>query len=277
MRPILFAIAISGYIYAQIVGGVAIVVNSKPITLYDIKEKMHRDSLSKKDASDALIREALQQQELSKRSIKIDNLELDRQIEKIASSNAMSTQELYGAVYSSEGLTKKQFRQKIEETLLAQKLYRSIAMKTLSEPDDKLIEEYYQLHKAEFSLSKEFGVVLYVAQDENALRAKIANPLLNIPSIEKSEMVLEKEKINPQLFDALNRAKIESFLPIMPNPTGGFLSIYLKSKSMPIAQDFEQIKPQIIERILSDERERSLKEYFERSRLSADIEVLRTP
>ncbi|HHH72282.1 MAG TPA: hypothetical protein ENL04_00450 [Sulfuricurvum sp.] len=75
----------------------------------------------------------------------------------------------------------------------------------------------------------------------------------------------------------LSKTKNGEFTPILPDPKGGVVAFYIRSKSLPVMQPFEEVKPQVQEALMADKREQSLKDYFERARLNADIKIIRLP
>ncbi len=274
-RVLVVACLLAGVLSAQIIDGISVIVNGSAITMYDVEQKMKEYSIDKESAIDALVVQKLEEQEVKERNIEVRKVELDKRVDAIAAQNGLSRPELYAAIGESRGLSSDEFRDKLHSTMVKQKLYRSIAMREVDEPDEEQLKEYYNSHIDQFSHSKEFAVVLYSSLDQNALRAKITTPMLNVPSVKREQRILLYEQINPKLAAALSRAKADTFLPIVPGPDGGFVAIYLKSKSMPIRSGFEKVRSKIAEKIVEKSREEGLKEYFERAKMKADIKVLR--
>ncbi len=262
---------------AKIVDGVAILVKEQPITLYDIEQAMQKEHLPLSKAVDFLIRETLEAMEIKKRGIRIGPEEINERIEQMAAGNKLTVSQLYDAIWSTEHLTRDAFREKLRKTLAAQKLYSAIALSALEEPTGEEMREYYRLHPEKFSKSRTFDVLLYESPDKQALEAKIANPMLNPPGIRSKAMRMEYDKINPRLAQMLNKAEPGTFLPLLPNPSGGFVAIYLKSKAMPTMEPYDSVAPRIKEAIMADEREQTLKDYFDRARMNADIKIIRLP
>ena len=58
---------------AALVDGVSIIINKEPITLYDIHKYATRFNLSKKEALDILVRQKLEDSEIKKLAISVDN------------------------------------------------------------------------------------------------------------------------------------------------------------------------------------------------------------
>ena len=58
-------------VHAEMVDGVAVVVEDAPITLYDIQKEMRTTRVDKKTAIDILIRKKLEEQQIKKRGLRV--------------------------------------------------------------------------------------------------------------------------------------------------------------------------------------------------------------
>ena len=277
MRLFFLLLSMLAALQGKMVDGIAILVKEKPITLYDVEQAMEKEHLSLAQTVDLLIREKLEAMEIKTRNIHVSPSDIQDRIAQMAAQNKLTVSQLYDAIWSTQHLTQDAFKKKLEKTMLTQKLYAAIAMSALEEPDEAQMREYYRLHPEKFSLSRQFDVVVYESPDKNALQAKIDNPMLNTPGVRSESMQMEYDKINPRLAAMLQKAKAGHFLPILPNPSGGSVAIYLKSKSMPTMEPYATVMPRIKEAIMTEEREQTLKDYFDRARMNADIKIIRLP
>jgi len=277
MLKLLFVLIFAGFLHAEIYDGVAIVVEDKAITLLDIEKEMQTAHIDAKRASDILIRKKLEELEIAKRDISVSSAEVYDDIKKMAKANGLSISQLYDAVREQNGLSSQEFKEKIREKILSQKLYAAIAMSSLLEPSDEEIKEYYELHKEKFNHANSFSVIIYSAKEKRRLQEKIDNPMLYAPDISTNEQVLIYNKISPQLADILQKTPLDHFTPILPDGKGGFMSFYIKSIEKSSEVDLQALKPQIINAIMADKREVVLSDYFARLRDNADINIIRLP
>ncbi|HIP15017.1 MAG TPA: peptidyl-prolyl cis-trans isomerase [Sulfurimonas autotrophica] len=277
MLKLLFVLIFAGFLHAEIYDGVAIVVEDKAITLLDIEKEMQTAHIDAKRASDILIRKKLEELEIAKRDISVSSAEVYDDIKKMAKANGLSISQLYDAVREQNGLSSQEFKEKIREKILSQKLYAAIAMSSLLEPSDEEIKEYYELHKEKFNHANSFSVIIYSAKEKRRLQEKIDNPMLYAPDISTNEQVLIYNKISPQLADILQKTPLNHFTPILPDGKGGFMSFYIKSIEKSSEVDLQALKPQIINAIMADKREVVLSDYFARLRDNADINIIRLP
>lgn len=172
MVKIFLLLILCTFASAKIYDGVAIVVEDKAITLLDIQKEMQTDHLDAKKASDILIRKKLEALEIAKRNISVSDSEVYDDIKKIAEANSLTVGQLYDAVREKNGLSSEEFKAKIKQKLLRQKLFSSIAMSSLSEPTDEEIKEYYELHKRNLSILSLFPSLLMNQKRETFYRRK---------------------------------------------------------------------------------------------------------
>jgi len=277
MFKLLFVLMFAGFLHAEVYDGVAIVVEDKAITLLDVEKEMQTAHVDAKKASDILIRKKLEELEIAKRNISVSSAEVYDDIKKMAKANGLSISQLYDAVREQSGLSSQEFKEKIRQKILSQKLYAAIAMSSLSEPSDEEIKEYYELHKKQFNHPESFSVIINESKDKSRLQEKIDNPMFYSPDIKTQEQVLPYNKIPPQLAAILEKTPQDHFTPVLPDGRGGFMCCYVKSTKKAKKVDLEALKPQIINAIMADKREAVLSDYFARLRDNADINIIRLP
>lgn len=275
MYKILVILFLASLLNAKVYDGVAIVVKDKAITLLDIQTEMKLSRVDEKKASDILIRQKLEEVEIDERKIKVNSSEVYDDIKKMASRNHMNISDFYDAVRDSNGLTSTEFKAKIKQKLLSQKLYQAIAYSSLSEPSEIEIQEYYDMHKDSYKHPASFTVIIYDSKDRNALQTKVDNPMFYSPNIATNEQVLPYGKISPELASLLEKTPINSFTNVIPNGKGGFMSFYIKSVQSAKVGGLESVKRQIVNSIMAEQREQVLGDYFARLRHNADINVIR--
>lgn len=143
MKKALLSAVLAAALGAQTVGGIAVLVKEKAITLYDIEQEMRQSKLPRDKTIDLLIRKKLEELEIQERGIQVRQEEVIEDIKAMAAQNNMSVSELYDAMLRVRGVDAEQFKKRIEEKLLGQKLYSAIAYSRLSPPDPADEEAYY--------------------------------------------------------------------------------------------------------------------------------------
>jgi len=275
MQKIVLTILLALSLEAKMIDGVAVVVKGEAITLQDIKKEMQLSKVNATAATDALIRKALELQEVDERKITVDSAEVYDDIKKSAARNGLNVSEFYEAIRESNGLTSVELKVKVKEKLLSQKLYSSIAYSSMDEPSNDEIESYYKLHRESFMHPSGFNVVIYNAQNKQRLQEKIDNPMFYSPDITSSEENLPYDRIAPELAQLLEGTPLNSFTPVVPNGQGAYVSFYIKEIEAAKEADVESVKNQVVNMIMAEQREQVLGNYFARLRHNADIKMIR--
>lgn len=277
MRSLTLSVVLTTFLWGAPIGGVAVLVKNTPITLLEVQQEMKQSGLSAPQSADTLIRKKLEQLEASEKKITVTSAEINEELARMASQNNLSQEQFLNAMQSVRGLSEKDLKAKIEESIKGQKLYSAIAFSKMGQPTAEEEAEYYQLHLDEFSRPESFEVTAYVSASQEALSAKIADPMRHIEAIQTKEESIPFGKINPQLAQLLNKTPNGSFSPIIPNGQNAFMSFYMRDKLNVITENLESVRPQISNAIIGERRNQVLNDYFTRLRLSADIKVLRLP
>jgi len=275
MYKIFLTIMLMATLSAEIVDGIAVVVKGSAITLYDIKKEMQLSKSDAKSATDALIRKALEQQEIDERKISVTSGEVYDDIKKTAERNKLSVSEFYEAVRNSSGLTSEELKEKIKEKLLSQKLYSAIAYSGLSEPTDDEIEAYFKAHKDDFAHPSGFKVVIYHSANQQKLQEKIDNPMFYSPDISSNEQDLPYDRISPELAIMLEKTPLNTFTAVVPDGKGAYMSFYIKEIESAKETGLDSVRNQIMNLIAEEQREQVLGDYFARLRHNADIKMIR--
>lgn len=276
MKKIYLATLFSLGLNAAVYDGVAIVVKEKPITLFEIEQEMKTSKLGAKEAGDILIRKKLEEMDIEDRNIAVSSTEVYDDIKTMAERNNMSVSNFYDAVREANGLSSADFKEKVKQKLLSQKLYSAIAYSSLSEPSSAEIQEYYELHKGEFSHPSAFSVIIYDTNNKEHLQEKVDNPMFYSPDIATNEQKLPFDRISPELAALLEKTPLNGFTPVIPNGKGGFMSFYMKEIHSAKEGDVESARTEIVSTIMAQKRELVLSDHFDRLRHNADINFIRT-
>ncbi|MFA7355305.1 MAG: peptidyl-prolyl cis-trans isomerase, partial [Sulfurimonadaceae bacterium] len=226
-------------------------------------------------ATNNLIRKKLETAEIDDRHISVTSSDVYDDIKKMAAANKMSIDEFYEVIRNTNGLSSTEFKEKTKEKILSQKLYSAIAYSSIELPDEEELKEYFELHKTEFLRPSAFKVSIYSSQNRAALEKKITIAMFHSDEIQIQGQNLEYGRIPQELSRLLENTKINSFTPIVADPNGSFVSFFLKGIDAPSSVDYESVKNEMINLIMTQKREQVLSDYFARLRNSTDIKVIR--
>lgn len=273
MKKLLLTIIFTGYMFAAMIDGVAITVNGEPITTFEIYKTSKILNISKQKAAEILIDQRLQEAEIKKAGISIDEFDLEDAMEKFAKSKGLTLDELKKIIIQ-KGINWDDYKKSFKKELLKKKFFQQIASKTLIRPDDKEIYNYYKEHIERFSIPKYVEAVKYISNDPKSLKKIISNPLISIDGVQVGEEKVDISKINPKLAYLLQSTKEGSFTPIIPFGNK-YIVIYVQKKIDVTPMKFEEVKNAVIADMMNKKRDKAIKDYLAKLKAKAKIKIIR--
>lgn len=258
-----------------IITGVSVIINDEPITLYEVYKYSEKYQLSRNESLNLLVREKLEQSEMKKLRIDADIFEVDQYIEKLANNNGMSQFEFLNML-KSKNIQIDEYKDEIKSKIKKDKLYRSIFANKQVTIEEKELSDFYNSNPDQFKVANSFDVTAYSATDGNSLVSIMKNPMIQPQGVQVTSQVLQANTLNDQLKALLNSTKDGEFSKIINinnNPT----MFYLKKKDNFETIPFESVKQSIYQVLSKQKEEKILKDYFEKVKSSASIDVVRSP
>ncbi len=271
----LCSIAAACVLNAGVVDGVALTVNGKVVTMYEIVKFSEQKKVSRKDAIEALIEQRLEEAELSKQNIQIDDFDVERRIEQIAASNKMTLAQFQDAL-SSRLISYSEYKADVKNKMARERLFQKITYQKFAPIDEKDLKLYYENNKQEFSTPSKIEAVQYSSKDKNALARLMASPMSNESAVAKEEISIDTKTLDPSLVYILKNTKDGSFTQILPLKDE-FISFYIKDKKDFSVPDFESVRNEVNEKMVAKKEEDAIKDYFEKLKASAKVKVIRLP
>ncbi len=260
---------------SNVIGGIALFVNGEPITLYSIQKAQRMLNVDRLRATDALVMEKLKDSEIKRLKIEVSDSQIETQIEQIAQQNGMNMEQFYAAIMK-EGMNLVEYRTKLKEQMLAQELMRKILFSSNVGQEDEL-RKYYNENQNEFIVPKEVLSIKFVSKNKSSLKEYSKNGIdSELPNdIAKDEEKLEINSLPPHIADVFLMTPENSFTQILDTDDGNFVLFYVKQKIDTEHIDFERAKNYIVQKLITNNQERILKEYFERVRNRSKIVFVR--
>ncbi|WP_233702811.1 SurA N-terminal domain-containing protein [Helicobacter felis] len=256
-----------------IIGGIAITVNNDPITIYQIETQEKEHHISRQQAVNALILQRIQAQEIKRLKIDIEDDKIDAEIENIARHNGMDMQDFLRTL-ASEGINPTTYKAQLKKQLETRELLRNILLFNTNTNSETKMREYYNAHKSEFSVPSEIITIRYTAQDTQALTKALENRNLDIPGVTKGEEKINIKTLNPQIAQMFLSTQEHTFTPILNAGGGNFVSFYIKEKIGKENVSFSQAKHFIANKLIEEQQDKILAEYYEKLRVKAKIKFL---
>ncbi|GAA7435944.1 hypothetical protein BD0142_05760 [Helicobacter pylori] len=257
----------------KVVGGISLLVNGSPITLYQIQEEQEKSKVSKAQARDRLIAERIKNQEIERLKIHVDDDKLDQEMAMMAQQQGMDLDH-FKQMLMAEGHYKL-YRDQLKEHLEMQELLRNILLTNVDTSSETKMREYYNKHKEQFSIPTEIETVRYTATNQEDLERAMADPNLEIPGVSKANEKIEMKTLNPQIAQVFISHEQGTFTPVMNGGGGQFITFYIKEKKGKNEVSFSQAKQFIAQKLVEESKDKILEEHFEKLRVKSRIVMIR--
>ncbi|GAA8020594.1 hypothetical protein HpCS40_07530 [Helicobacter pylori] len=257
----------------KVVGGISLLVNGSPITLYQIQEEQEKSKVSKAQARDRLIAEHIKNQEIERLKIHVDDDKLDQEMAMMAQQQGMDLDH-FKQMLMAEGHYKL-YRDQLKEHLEMQELLRNILLTNVDTSSETKMREYYNKHKEQFSIPTEIETVRYTSTNQEDLERAMSNPNLEVPGVSKANEKIEMKTLNPQIAQVFISHEQGSFTPVMNGGGGQFITFYIKEKKGKNEVSFSQAKQFIAQKLVEESKDKILEEHFEKLRVKSRIVMIR--
>lgn len=278
MRKIIFIcstlLCLSTFAFSEIIAGIAIRVNGRPITLNEIAQTQKTLKISKQAAIDHLINERLKDDEIERFKIKIDEFKIDEEIALIAASANLSKEKFLSKV-DKEGFGLQEYRSKIKKQLQTRELMQRIISSNISISNENELLDYYTKHKKEFAIPSQINVVRYSASSDSLLQQAIQSPKQNIKGVQKSSENIIVASLTPQVAQVFINTPDHTFTPVLTTGNNNLVSFYIKNRSGEKIMNYEEARSIINQKIIARKEQSIIAEHFNRLRSNADIITLR--
>ncbi|AYQ45062.1 SurA protein [Helicobacter pylori] len=257
----------------KVVGGISLLVNGSPITLYQIQEEQEKSKVSKAQARDRLIAERIKNQEIERLKIHVDDDKLDQEMAMMAQQQGMDLDH-FKQMLMAEGHYKL-YRDQLKEHLEMQELLRNILLTNVDTSSETKMREYYNKHKEQFSIPTEIETVRYTSTNQEDLERAMSNPNLEVLGVSKANEKIEMKTLNPQIAQVFISHEEGSFTPVMNGGGGQFITFYIKEKKGKNEVSFSQAKQFIAQKLVEESKDKILEEHFEKLRVKSRIVMIR--
>ena len=254
---------------AKMVDGIAMIVEGEAITTAEIRAVQTQLGIPKNKAIDLLIQDRLQKS--SMKDILIDETLIDQKIESIAAQNHVSIKKMQ-KILKQSGTPWVKYRASIKDALKKEKFYQEKIITSIPAPSTDELKLYYNSHKKEFTLPSRINMVEYTAKDK--------------ATIDKFLKTHKQKYVSAKKIQKATKSIDETLLSmLLSTPNGGYTQainagdkyiVYkVISKTGKIPMSFELAQNAVDARWKQAQQQKALKDYFEKLRTRADIQILR--
>lgn len=257
---------------AQMINGIAAIVENEPITLYEVYSLKEQLRASEQDALNLLIRDRLEDAQIKNLNISVTPFELNDRIESIAKQNGMTNSQFRSSI-QAQGMDFLEFKNNIEKKMLQEKLYKSILAEAGKNVNEQKAKMYFDANPDKFKVFSTAKVVLYRAKNPEELEAQKTSPSL-LNSVQTQELSLDYQSIDPRLAAIIAGTNNGEFTQILQG-ADSFDMFYVKEKIGSYTPSFADVKDNVINELYQGEQEKLMADYFDKLRAKAKIQILR--
>ncbi len=255
--------------YAKMIDGIAVVVEGEPVTTAEIRAIQEQMQVSKKEATDLLIQDRLQKSAM--RDIKVDEKSVDAKIAGIAAQNSLTIPKMQ-KILKQQGTPWNKYRSSIRDAIRKEKFYQEKVVNNIPTPSEDELKLFYQNHKEEFILPKSISMIEYSAKSESSMKNFLQTK--NQKSIKSHSVTKSTKDMNPALLRSILQTQDGSFTRPL-NAGDRYISYKVLSKQGQSTMSFEASKGAVAGRWKQQQQSKALKDYFEKLKTNADIQILR--
>lgn len=254
---------------AKMVDGIAVVVEGEPVTTAEIRAVQKQMQISKKEATELLIQDRLQKSAM--RDIKIDEKSVDAKIAEIALQNSITVPKMQ-KILKEQGTSWNKYRSNIRNALKKEKFYQEKVLNHIPAPNEDELKLFYKNHKEEFILPESISMIEYSAKSEVSMKKFLQTK--NQKGIKSHSVTKATKDLNPALLRSILQTQDGSFTRPL-NAGDRYISYKVLSKQGKSTMSYEAAKGAVAGRWKQQQQNKALKDYFEKLKTNADIQILR--
>ncbi|MBE2984064.1 peptidyl-prolyl cis-trans isomerase [Campylobacter sp. RM9344] len=257
---------------AQMVNGIAAIVENEPITLFEVYKIKEQFNTDERQALNLLIRDRLEQAEIKNLSIGASAFEIKERIDAIIAQNKMTNSQFLNSL-AAEGISYSDFKNDIEKKLLQEKLYKRISSEVGKNLTPEQARAYYEANKHQFSVFQNAEVTIFRANSEKQLQDQQSSKK-TLKGVEAQKISFDYSRIDPRLAAIIANTQVGQYTQILARQ-GGFDMFLVENKIGEYTPSFEQIQEQIMNSLYESEQQKVMQDYFEKLRAKAKINIIR--
>lgn len=257
---------------SNIINAIAIVVDKEPITTYDIQILMKEQNIDKQRAVANLVNDRLEKAQVKKLGILISEYELNNEIQKFLAQNNLSLDQLKARL-KVDGVEYEKFKKDFKDDLLKRKLYEAVSAGAKVDFSESGARQFYESHLNEFIIYTDISADIFSSVNSNALELFV-NSGTKSKAIHQRSVHISPQNTDPRLLNFLSSLPVSQFSPLIQG-NEGFVVYRVRSKSGAQQIGFDEAKEAIIGTYVNKQREDFVKDYFDKARAKAQIQVIR--
>ncbi|MFT7824750.1 MAG: peptidyl-prolyl cis-trans isomerase [Sulfurimonas sp.] len=252
---------------AKIFDAIALIVEGEAVTTTEIKAVRSQLDVSKQEAIDILIQDRLQKIAMKDTNIAEDAV--DKRVALIAERNSISVSKMQ-KILKEQGTSWNQYRTSIKNAMKKEKFFNEKVAKEIPAPTEDQLKLFYNSNKNKFTMPSSIKVIEYSASTKQAME----NFLKTKKGLKGKYLTKKTESLSPALLEMMLRTPDGKFTQYL-NAGDRYIAYKIRSKEGKTNLDFESAKTAVAGYWKQEQRTKALKDYFNKMRTSADIQIIR--
>ena len=254
---------------AKMVDAIAIIVEGEPITTAEIRAVQRQMQVSKEQATDLLIQDRLQKSAM--KDVQIAEADVDTKIATIAAQNNLTIPKMQ-KVLKEQGTTWNHYRSSIKEAMKKEKFFQENVVSSIPAPSEDELKLFYRNHKNEFTIPASVNLIEYSAPSEKSMKKFLQTK--NPKGVKSRSVTKSTKDLNPALLGSILQTQDGSFTRPF-NAGDRYISYKVLSKKGKVNMSFEAAQGAVTAKWRQQQQSKALKDYFEKIKTNADIQVIR--
>ncbi len=255
--------------HAKVVNAIALIVNGETVTTAEIRAVQQQLEVSKDKAIDLLIQDRLQKAAM--KNIVVSEDTIDEKISQIAAQNNVSIPKMQ-KILKQQGMAWSKYRSSIKESLKKEKFYKENVVATITSPSEDELKIFYRNHKEDFTIPATINMIEYSAPSEATMKKFLQTKKQK--GVKSRSVKKSTKGLNPALLGPILQTHEGSFTRPF-NAGDKYISYKILSKQGQRDMPFEAAKGAVAAKWKQQQQGKALKDYFEKMKTEADIQVIR--
>lgn len=254
---------------AKMVDAIALIVEGEPVTTAEIRAVEKQMQVSKEEATNLLIQDRLQKSAM--KDVTIAEADIDAKIADIAAQNNLTVPKMQ-KILQEQGTTWTKYRSSVRDAMKKERFYQENVVNTIPTPSEDELKIFYRNHQEEFSIPASVNLIEYSATSEESIKKFLQTK--NTKGIQSRSVTKSTKDLNPALLGSILQTQDGSFTRPL-NAGDRYISYKVLSKQGKINMPFEAAQGAVAAKWKQQQQGKALKDYFEKLKTNADIQILR--
>jgi len=262
-------IFLSASLQAKMIDGIAMIVEGEAVTTAEIRAVQTQMGVPKSKAIDLLIQDRLQKAAM--KDIHIPEETIDKKVSEIALQNAVSIPQMQ-KILQEQGTTWIKYRSSIRDSLKKERFYQDEVVASTPQPTPDELKLYYKNHKKNFTIPTHISMIEYTTTSKEKMTKFLRTHKKSYVKSKKTTKHIKN--IEGSILSILLTTPSGSYTKPL-NAGDKYITYKVLSKKGKTTMPYVAAEGAVASKWKQEQQSKALKDYFEKLRTRADIQILR--